>query len=366
MTIDPTSAHEKTFAGRAAWSAGDFESRGGLTTPIPAAVLRDLDDGLASIQRQGKRLETRTGRREKIGTVTSAGQELVDFQELSGSAADCPSIFSRLPATDFHSKPLTAFTRTVRRDLLSGCGFVILRGLPIARYSPDEAGIVYGGIGSALGVTLPQNAKGERLYSVRNEGYSVSKDYGASGVRYSKTTEPFHFHTDSAPNLAGPAPDIIGLLAIQTAKSGGESVLVSAQSTHNILLAEHRPSLEQLYRPLHYDRTAEWQPGEPRTLVAPVFRFERRLQMRYMRFYIEQGHARAGAPLTSGQTAALDHLDAVMDRPGQHLRIALKAGDMLFLNNHLVLHSRTAFEDHPEPERRRHYVRMWLATPQDA
>lgn len=325
MTIDPTPAYAKTFSGPAAWSGEDLETRGDLTTPIPATVLRDLDEGLACVQGQGKTFDT----------LTDGG---------------------------FRSEALTAFTRTVRREILNGCGFVILRGLPIDRYSADEAGMIYAGIGSALGTTLPQNAKGERLYSVRNEGLSVGKDYGAAGVRYSKTTEPFHFHTDSAPNLAGPAPDIIGLLAIRTAKSGGESVLVSAQSIHNALLAEHRASLEQLYRPLHHDRTAEWQPGQPRTLFAPIFRFEGRLQMRYMRFYIEQGHARAGVPLTSEQTAALDRMDGVMDRSGQHLRIALEAGDMLLLNNHLVLHSRTAFEDYSEPERRRHYVRMWLRT----
>jgi hypothetical protein len=37
---------------------------------------------------------------EKIGIVTSAGQALVDSQELGGSAADCPSIFSHLPALE--------------------------------------------------------------------------------------------------------------------------------------------------------------------------------------------------------------------------------------------------------------------------
>ena len=38
----------------------------------------------------------------------------------------------------------------------------------------------------------------------------------------------------------------------------------------------------------------------------------------------------------------------------------LRPGDMFFSNNRWILHNRTAFEDHLEPERRRHYVRLWL------
>ncbi len=325
MTIEPTPPHKETFASPAAWGSEQLGEQAALISPIPAAVLARLDEALTSIQSRQGSLDT-------------------------------------LTADDFRSEALAGFANALRRELLVGRGFVILRGLPIERYTPDEAGMLYWGVGSALGPTLPQNAKGDRLYSVRDEGYSIKKDYGVTGVRYSKTTESFHFHTDSAPNLAGPAPDIIGLLAIRTAKSGGESVLVGAQSIHNALLAEHPDSLEQLYRPVHHDRAAEWKPGQERTLFAPIFRFDGRLQMRYMRFYIEQGHEKAGVPLTPQQVAAFDRLDRIMDRPELHLQIALEAGDMLFLNNHLVLHSRTAFKDHPEPERRRHYARIWMRT----
>jgi len=323
MMISPTRPYKKPFSGLTAWVARDVETSLELIRPVPAEVLRGLDDALASIQSRKQTLET-------------------------------------LTADDFRSAALTNLAHTLGGELLAGRGFVILRGLPMGQYTPAEAAILYWGIGSALGTTLPQNAKGEWLYSVRNEGYSIKDDYGAGGVRYSKTKESFHFHTDSAPDLAGPAPDIIGLLAIQTAKSGGESVLVSAQSIHNVLHAEHQDSLEELYRPFHHDRTSEWQPGQERTLLAPVFRFDRQLQMRYMRFYIEQGHERAGAPLTPEQVRAFDCLDRVMDRPELQMRTGLQIGDILFLNNRLVLHSRAAFEDHPEPELRRHYQRIWI------
>lgn len=260
----------------------------------------------------------------------------------------------------FEGPWLRGFAQLLRQELWNGRGLVLLRGVPMDQYSREEAAMLYWGIGAALGPTVPQNVKGERLYSVRDEGYRIAEDYGATGVRYSKTTESFNFHTDSAPILTTVTPDVIGLFAMQTAKSGGESVLISAKTVHNVLLAEHPDSLEQLYQPFHHDRTAEWQPGQARTLKAPVFRFDTNLEMRYMRFYIEQGHEKAGAPLSAEQIAAFDRLDEVMNRSELQLRFALDVGDILLINNHLVLHSRTAFEDHPELDRRRHYARMWM------
>ena len=45
------------------------------------------------------------------------------------------------------------------------------------------------------------------------------------------------------------------------------------------------------------------------------------------------------------------------------LKMDFRPGDIQFLHNHTVYHSRTAFEDHPEPERRRHLLRLWLSAP---
>ena len=44
-------------------------------------------------------------------------------------------------------------------------------------------------------------------------------------------------------------------------------------------------------------------------------------------------------------------------------RFLVEPGQIYFLNNRWILHNRTAFEDDPEPGRRRHLVRLWLAAP---
>ncbi len=41
----------------------------------------------------------------------------------------------------------------------------------------------------------------------------------------------------------------------------------------------------------------------------------------------------------------------------------LEPGDIQLVHNHTILHDRTAFEDYPEPERKRHLLRLWLAPP---
>jgi hypothetical protein len=235
-----------------------------------------------------------------------------------------------------------------------------VRGLPRDQYTDDEACMIYWGLGAHLGRPVPQKVAGDLLYSVRDEGYNLERDFGAAGVRTSKTTAGFHFHTDSPSLLAGHTPDVVCLLALQTAKSGGESALLSANVAHNILLKERPEYLDRLYSPYHVDRRPELPPGEPPTLPTPVFTYDGQLSVRYLRFYIAKGHEVAGSLLTKADTDPLDYLDEVLSRPDLPVTFEMQRGDMQFVNNVFILHSRTEFQDHPESNRKRHYIRLWL------
>lgn len=248
----------------------------------------------------------------------------------------------------------------IREQLTRGRGFVLLRGIPVDKFSEEQLDKIYWGIGALLGKPLLQNLKGDKLYSVRDEGYNISRDYGRAGVRYSKTTEKLIFHTDSAPALMGNTPEVIGLLALQVAKSGGASALVSACSVHNAMLRERPDYLRRLYQTFYFDRSAEWREGEPRTFLSPVFRFDGQLRARYFRLYIDKGHEIEGRPLSHEDAAALDYFESVMARPELQVQFEMRRGDIQLLNNTFVLHSRTAFEDWPEPERKRHLKRLWI------
>jgi alpha-ketoglutarate-dependent taurine dioxygenase len=214
-----------------------------------------------------------------------------------------------------------------------------------------------------FGAIVPQTVAGDTLYSVRDEGLSIDRDYGRPGVRISKTKAAFPFHTDSPSRLAGHTPDYIGLYVLQTARSGGESLVVNAYSVEAVIRRERPDVLERLYRPFWVDRRAELPPGEEPVLRVPVLTRSpggSELQVRYLRLYLAKGQELQGEPLNEKDIEALDIFDSVMNRPGLAVSIQLQEHDIQIINNTFLLHSRTAYEDHPEPERKRHYLRIWI------
>lgn len=244
--------------------------------------------------------------------------------------------------------------QSVRTALGSGRGFAIIQGPRRDRYSPEEMTVCYWLIGELLGRPIEQNVQGTLLYDVRDTGQDVR--YGA---RFSVTNAESSFHTDNS--FGSGVADYVGLLCIQSAKSGGLSQVVSGYSVHNELLARHPGALEVLYQPWHIDRRGGVRPGEGPTVQHPVLSWNGRgLMYRYLRFWIESGHDKIGQPLSAAQRGALDALDEVANDPSLRVEFALKPGDLFFINNRWILHNRTAFEDHAEPEQRRHLVRLWL------
>jgi alpha-ketoglutarate-dependent taurine dioxygenase len=127
-------------------------------------------------------------------------------------------------------------------------------------------------------------------------------------------------------------------------------------------LAERFPQeLATLYEPFHFDRRGQHEQSEPPTLPFPIFATAAdHLCTRYMRYYIQVGQERLGKPLSSAQERALGVMDEAIRADGMNIEFDLRPGQMLFASNRWILHNRTAFEDHAEPERRRHYVRLWL------
>jgi Taurine catabolism dioxygenase TauD, TfdA family len=318
-----TPPYKAPITGPGVWRGSDFDGPDDYWYPLSRDTLAELDRAVQAIRAAGK------------------------------------PIFS-LTAEDF---PLPSFendAEALREELQFGSGFVIVKGLPLDRYTEEEACMIYWGLGAHLGRPIQQKVEGGLLYSVRDEGVNLDRDYGAAGVRTSKTTAGFNYHTDSPSMLAGHTPDIVCLLALQTARSGGESAIMSANTVHNAIREERPDYLDRLYAPYHVDRRAELPPGEPPTLPVPVFAYDGRLAVRYLRYYITKGHEVVGAPLTSEDTEPLDYLDEVMRRPGMPVTFGMERGDMQFVNNVFILHSRAEYKDHPEPERKRHYMRLWL------
>jgi hypothetical protein len=236
-------------------------------------------------------------------------------------------------------------------DLLEGRGFALWRGLPVERWGRRRCAVAFFGLGTHLGHPLSQNAKGHVLGHVRDMGLASSDP----NVRIYQTRERQTFHTDSA--------DFVALLCLQEAREGGLSALVSSATLYNEMRARRPDLAAALFEPLATDRRGEVPPGAKPYFEIPVFNWHAgRLSAIYQRQYIDSAQRFADAPrLSPTQVEALDLLDALTNDPALHFTMRLQAGDMQFVHNHSLLHDRTGFTDWPEPHRRRHLLRLWLA-----
>jgi hypothetical protein len=150
------------------------------------------------------------------------------------------------------------------------------------------------------------------------------------------------------------------LLCLHTARRGGLSRIVSSVTVYNTLLAERPDLIDRLYEPFLLDTHGE---GGVDYVPIPACRHaDGRLRTFWHADYFRSSHEYATAPPLDGiERDALDAYDAIAARPELYLDMELARGDIQLLSNHTVVHARTAYEDHPEPERRRHLLRLWIS-----
>jgi hypothetical protein len=243
----------------------------------------------------------------------------------------------------------------LRQELIHGRGFALLRGLEVRRYSERTAAIIFCGLASHLGHPRSQNAQGHLIGHVRDLGMRSTDP----SVRIYQTSERQTFHTDST--------DVVGLLCLQTAKRGGDSLLVSSSTIYNEMRRMRPDLVALLFGPFATDRRGETPVGMLPYYLIPVFNYyQGHLTAIYQRQYIDSAQRFPDAPrLTPAHVEALDLFDELANDSRLHFSMTLAPGDMQFVYNHTLLHDRTAFEDWPESERKRHLLRLWLSVPGD-
>jgi hypothetical protein len=241
--------------------------------------------------------------------------------------------------------------RDVREELRNGRGLVMLRNFPIDRLDRAGVAVAYLGIGTFLGKQMSQNMKGHLLGHVKDLG----GDYADPNTRGYLTKVEMRCHADAC--------DYVGLLCLQTSKSGGASRVVSSVSVHNIML-ERRPDLVAvLYQDFYRSRKGDFNPGEEPWYKLPLFWFaDGYFSATGAGAAIDKAPALPGVPpMTPMQQEAIKVYREICEECLTD--IPFKPGDVQFLNNYVALHTRRDYEDWPEPERRRHLLRLWLADP---
>ncbi len=136
--------------------------------------------------------------------------------------------FPAITPETFPLPVLGGFLRNLRQELRFGRGFLLLRGIPRERYSTDDMARIYFGLGAHIGVPLPQSWQGELL------GHVIDVSDVEPGARGYHAGGAQRFHTNSC--------DVVSLMCLQSAKSGGASQICSAIALHS-RLGRERPEL---------------------------------------------------------------------------------------------------------------------------
>jgi hypothetical protein len=276
-----------------------------------------------------------------------------DLARLAHWRANTKSPITQLSSRSISLPAIDHFAARVAERVHGNPGLAWIRDVP--QISDDLLSLLYLAIGLRLG--RPLDVYG-RLYDVIDRGGS----YRTQAIPVSQTKSRTGVHTDSS-NLKT-WPSTIGLVCIRPSVSGGASRIVSAERVYALL----RASSPQHCRVLGEDFIRDVvTPGSDRGLDAvrnnafPIFSGQDDVRFRYMRFWIERGHQRAGVPLSHAQIAALDALDSLLEDTSLQFGFRLEARQMLFLDNTRVAHDRDSYQD--TPAQPRHLQRLWLQRP---
>ena len=270
-------------------------------------------------------------------------EQVKELLEALGNVKNLNKKFPNFSKKEFILNTLCAELNSWAKELENGSGFMLLKNIPIHGLNEEDTNILYYGLGLYLGEPVRQNPSGDLIGKVMNIG-----DLSDRQTRVYETNAYLPYHSDPS--------DLVGLLCIRKAKSGGISSLISSHAMYNEILDNYKEYLSILYKPMYYPHLGGSEPA-----LSPIYSFyENKMTCRYMRQYIELGHDMMNSPLSNIEIEALDLMDFIMEQKNLRLDMMLEPGDLQLVNNYNVLHSRTSFEDYEKLSYRRKKLRLWL------
>ncbi|ARP79957.1 hypothetical protein CAL12_03365 [Bordetella genomosp. 8] len=297
----------------------------------------------------------RQAREDQSWVLRLTGEQIQGFHHAVAHARKLGKPLLTMEQQDF---PLPAASRGILEQAIATTqgrwGMCLLKGFPVDVWSEDDARLAYWGMSLYMGVGRTQNRASQVMNDVRDEG----GEYKVKGGRGYNTNAGLDFHQDSC--------DVVGLLCRRTARSGGTSKVVSSIALYREVERRRPDLIPVLKAPFFHSYQGTQDPSQPPYYRCPIFgsdsgyfsaRTNRKNTIAAQRDFPEVPR------LTPAQTEALDLLDELLPSEALCYTMTLEQGDMQLLNNYVILHSRTPFEDHEEPDRKRHLFRLWLSVP---
>ncbi len=256
-----------------------------------------------------------------------------------------------LLAQDFPLPNLSVRIQEWRDAVGEGIGFQVVRGAPVERWSRDDAELFFWCLGLHLGRPGGQNPQGDLLGHVTDTNASKQDPM----VRLYQTSANIDYHCDAA--------DVVGLLCLKKAKSGGQSRIVSSVTVFNELVKRRPELVSRLFEPFQLDSRNETKGDAPGSIpITPCCFADGKLRTFYHSDYFRSAVRHEEVPpFTEDEQALLDTYEAIAAEPGIYLDMDLQPGDIQLLSNHTNLHARTDYVDFDDPAERRHLLRLWLS-----
>jgi hypothetical protein len=268
-------------------------------------------------------------------------EDAVDLNEAKGRQ------LAEIGPAEFPLPRLGKAMKDLQHEVMRGRGFVLVRGLPIEGRSRFQTALAFWGLGAHMGKAVAQNAKGHLLGHVKDLGGDYEK------VRGYMTKASMGFHTDRA--------DILSLCCLHPAKSGGAHRIASSITIYNELLKRRPELVKELTFPFYKSLNGEIPPGVTTPWIRlPTYTIkDGYLSVRGTNRSVRKAQEMPGVPkLTEAQKEAIKMLKDLAEEV--YLDIDFELGDISYVQNLVTVHARSAFEDFPEPERKRHLYRLWL------
>ena len=306
---------QEPVADGSAWKATDFENDDSWIYRFSEAELAEIDAATAAVKSRGL-------------AVPNFGRD--DFP--------LPTLETKIAA--------------IVSEVEGGRGFALFRGIPVDNYDLDTLRVIYWGIGAYFGNPISQNSKGQILADVIDLG----NDYNDINSRGYKTNSGLLPHVDSS--------DMVALFCVNTARSGGESMLSSSMSVYNEILANHHNLLPTLYRGFKRDLRGEGVTASLDELTVheiPIYSYhEGQLSCDFNDKIIRSAHIKMKQPLNAVEAEVLERMLALAQRPDIQFRMYLQKGDIQLVNNFTILHSRAGYTDYDDPLKKRRLMRFWV------
>ena len=285
--------------------------------------------------------------------VELTGEVLDEIDRLAEFLQQNPLPMLQRQLAEFELPACRQMMLAMKNILDDGVGFAVLDRMPMDDYPIETLVDIYWLLGQFVGHPVAQKWNGQMMYDVSDTGAEY-----AYGTRGSRTSVELNFHTDNA--FARMPPDYVALFCRQAAKTGGISRFCSLYSVHQRMLERYPDELARLYQPVFFDRQKEHHEAAEKVCLAPYFSWrEGRMFARANASLIRKGYDVAEQQMDDLLAAALDAIDEVCDAEDLWFEGPLQRGQVQYLNNHEVGHYRSAFEDHDDPQYKRHLYRMW-------